>query len=72
MGIKQILVKVILFLSTLPLVQVEQFFQLVAADDNTCLQIQKLKGTFVQCKVNAATFTDNTVFLVNPDPPGQL
>ena len=72
MGIKQILVKVILFLSTLPLVRVEQFFQLVAADDNTCLQIQKLKGTFVQCKVNAATFTDNTVFLVNPDPPGQL
>ena len=59
----------------LPLVvqgQQQQFFQLVAAEYNTCLQIGEFKGTFVQCKTNAATYAENTVFLVNPDRPGKL
>ena len=72
MDIKQIFLKVI-FLSILPLVVQgqQQFFQLVAVTYNTCLQIRESKGTFVQCKIDA-TFTENTVFLANPDLPGQL
>ena len=74
MGLRQIHVIVFLFLNLLLLVVEgqQQFFQLVTADDNTCLQIGEFKGTFVQCKVNSTTFTENTVFLTNPDSPGQL
>ena len=84
MDIKQILFKVIFF-NILPLLvrgcrgcrgwqqSRGEFFQLVAATYNTCLQIRESKGTFVQCKINA-TFTENTVFLVNPDDdiPGKI
>ena len=67
-------VTTVMFLNLFPLIVQgqPQIFQLVTVEDNTCLQIQEFKGTFVPCKVNSTTFTANTVFLVNPGTPGYL
>ena len=64
----------ILILILLPLIVQgqQQIFQLVTVEDNQCLQIQEYKGTFVPCKKNSATLSENTVFLTNPDSPGNL
>lgn len=65
----------VLFLILLPLIVQGQpeppIFQLVTAEEGKCLQILEYGGTFVACKTNS-TYAKNTVFLTNPDPPGQL
>ena len=65
----------VLFLLLLPLIVQGRspIFQLVTWEENKCLQILEYGGTFVPCKDNSTTtFAKNTVFLANPNPPGNL
>ena len=78
MGLNHLFIKAmaaVLFLILLPVIvqgQAEpQIFQLVTIEENKCLQILDYGGTFVPCEINF-TIAKNTVFLANPNPPGNL